>query len=310
MNTFQNTNAPTFSEQNPTKDENKNFPLSPPKTLQQLNLMDAFLFEAATEQDEGAVLIAKTIIERATGIKVDQIEIEREKPLNGVSIYNRGIRMDLYVKEQEVTEKGKKTFRVFDIEPNKYYEPYLPYRDRYCQAMIDSKLLPSGSDFLMPKLISIWILPYDPFGDDRMVYTVKNVVVENTNLDYNDGVLKIFLYTKGSKGGSKELKDLLKFLENTSESNAVDEELSNIQKHVTVVKNMEDMEKKYMYMTVQEMINYEKRDSFNEGIALGAKAVIQTVKSLHGDKAQARSSLIEQFSITESQADEYLNLYW
>ncbi len=178
--------------------------------------------------------------------------------------------------------------------------------------MIDSKLLAKGSDFQMPKLISIWILPYDPFGDDRMVYTVKNVVVENTNLDYNDGVLKLFLYTKGSKGGSKELKTLLKYMEDTSEANAIDEDLAEIQKHVTDVKSIKEVG--IRYMTMQEMIDYEKRDSFNEGkttgIALGAKAVIQTIKSLHGDKAQAKSSLIDQLFITETKADEYLNLYW
>lgn len=29
----------------------------------------------------------------------------------------------------------------------------------------------------LPQLVMIWILPYDPFGDDRMLYTVKNMVV-------------------------------------------------------------------------------------------------------------------------------------
>lgn len=49
----------------------------------------------------------------------------------------------------------------------------------------------------LPEVIMIWILPYDPSGDDRMLYTVKNMVVENNELVYNDGILKTFLYTKG-----------------------------------------------------------------------------------------------------------------
>ena len=58
-------------------------------------------------------------------------------------------------------------------------------------------------------------VPYDPFGDDRMIYTIKNVVTENEKLLYNDGIRKIFLYTKGSKGGNLKLKNLLDYMENT-----------------------------------------------------------------------------------------------
>ena len=47
-------------------------------------------------------------------------------------------------------------------------------------------------------MFSIWILPYDPFGNDRIIYTVKNKVEENNQIVYNDGVTKIYLYTKGA----------------------------------------------------------------------------------------------------------------
>lgn len=52
-------------------------------------------------------------------------------------------------------------------------------------------------------MITIWILPYDPFGDDRIIYTIKNIAVENHDLVYNDGITKIILYTKGTKGDLK-----------------------------------------------------------------------------------------------------------
>lgn len=41
--------------------------LIPTKTLQDLNMMDSFLFEATTEDAENAKKIAKVIIKRATG---------------------------------------------------------------------------------------------------------------------------------------------------------------------------------------------------------------------------------------------------
>lgn len=40
---------------------------------------------------------------------------------------------------------------------------------------------------------------YDPFGKDYMLYSVKNVVEEHPEIDYNDGVRKLFLYTGGKK---------------------------------------------------------------------------------------------------------------
>ena len=42
-----------------------------------------------------------------------------------------------------------------------------------------------------------------------MVYTVKSIVTENNQIVYNDGVTKLFLYTKGKIGGSEKLKNLL-----------------------------------------------------------------------------------------------------
>lgn len=184
----------------------------PTKTLQDLNMMDSFLFEATTEDMENAKKIAKIIIKRTMGRSVENLVIEPQKQLKGLSLDRHGIRMDLYMQENATFQDGASTLRLYDIEPNKYYEKDLPRRSRFYQSLIDSKLLPSNSRYQnLPDLITIWILPYDPFGDDRMIYTVKNIVVENHELVYNDGITKIFLYTKGAKGGSKELKDFLKY---------------------------------------------------------------------------------------------------
>ena len=49
------------------------------KPLQELNLIDAFLFAVATENVQDAEFIAKLIIERATNEKVDRITVVSEK---------------------------------------------------------------------------------------------------------------------------------------------------------------------------------------------------------------------------------------
>lgn len=280
--------------------------ISQTKNLEDLDIMDAFLFEGVTESPEDAKLIADIIIRRTTGHTVKNLVVETEKQLKGISLNKRGIRLDILATEKD----GEKTLRIYDIEPNNYEEKDIPHRSRFYQSLIDSKLLPTDTKFKeLPDSISIWILPYDPFGDNRMLYTVKNMVVENNHLMYNDGVTKIFLYTKGTKGGSKKLKELLTFMENTISANAVDEDLTNIQQIVNKVKSRTDVKERYM--TLQEMIDYEKRDSFEEGVEFGrAEGVISAYKSIGKDKDQIKVHLVEQFQITKEKADEYINLYW
>jgi len=156
------------------------------KPYEELNLMDSFLFETATEKPENAIVVAKPIIERATGKKVKTLIVHPQKDLKGINISTHGIRMDVYTEEFAEASTGNEVTCVYDIEPNNYYDKDIPHRNRYYQSIIDSKLLPSGEPYKnLPDMYSIWLLPYDPFGDNRMIYTVKNIVTENNQIVYN-----------------------------------------------------------------------------------------------------------------------------
>ena len=285
---------------------------SPKRKLEDLNMIDAFLFDKATASVKNAITISKVIIKRATGLDVQNIVVETEKQIPGMDLNKRGVRLDVYLTEEDM-KAGKDILRLFDIEPNNYYEPDLPRRSRFYQSLIDSQLLPTDTPFRkLPDIFMIWILPYDPFGDDRMIYTVKNMVVENNQIVYNDGSTKLFLYTKGTKGGSKELKDLLTYMEHTTFANAVDSDLKEIQEIVDNVKA--DSRERERFMTLQEMIYYEKRDSreagYQAGLIEGIKGVITAYKSLNATYDQAKAAIINQFDLTEEKADEYIHLYW
>lgn len=105
---------------------------------------------------------------------------------------------------------------IYDIEPNNRYEKdSLPKRMRYYHGLIDTQSLATDVDYdKLPNVVIIVVLPYDPFGQNRMVYTIQNQCVEVPNLSYNDGATKIFLYTKGTVGNpSQELRDMLKNIE-------------------------------------------------------------------------------------------------
>ena len=284
------------------------------KPLQELDLIDAFLFGASTEKTQDAEFIAKLIIERATGQKVDKISVVSEKELAGIDISHHGIRMDLYVEAYE----NERLAKVFDIEPNKYNPAELPMRSRYSQSLTDVKLLKAGEPYEeLPEYISIWILPYDPFGKNQMIYTVKNCVEECPDVVYNDGVKRLFLYVGGELGGTEKLKDLLNYFSSSKKGNVTDADLEHLHSIVENAKNNQKVGKRYM--TLQDMIDYEKKESFEDGVALGREegkaearkegvlAFVNFAREMKVSNDEIANQLMQKFSLSTEEATAYLN---
>ena len=278
-----------------------------------LNLINSFLFGASTEKPENAEFIAKLIIERATGKKVGKISVVPEKSLLGIHMGEHGIRMDLYIEEYE----NEQMARVYDIEPNRYKTSELPMRSRYSQALTDVKLLGAGEEYRkLPEYMSIWILPYDPFGENRMIYTVKNCVVENTHIVYNDGVTKLFLYVGGEFGGNEDLKNLLHYFSSSDEANVVDSELSQLHDIVETIRGNQEMGEQYM--TLGDYIACEKEEAceiaHEKGLAEGrAQALVENIyisvamlKELNISEEQILAKVMEKYSLSKEEAQAYL----
>ena len=119
---------------------------SPKRKLEDLNMIDAFLFDKTTASVKNAITISKVIIKRATGLDIQNIIVETEKQIPGMDINKRGVRLDVYLTAEDM-KAGKDILRLFDIEPNNYYEPDLPRRSRFYQSLIDSQLLPTNTPF-------------------------------------------------------------------------------------------------------------------------------------------------------------------
>lgn len=123
---------------------------------------------------------------------------------------------------------------------------------------------------VMPEYVSIWILTQDPFGRNRMVYTVRNKVEEVCDVCFDDGVTKLFLYVYGEEGGSEELRSLLRYFADSVSKNATDEEIKQVHKIVTDIR--ENRERRMQSMKFKEMLEYEKEESFDEGYDEGVLA--------------------------------------
>lgn len=281
------------------------------KSLQDLNLIDSFLFSASTENSQDAEFIAKLIIERATGRRIKDICVMPEKQLAGIDIMHHGIRMDLCIMEYE----DDSVAGVYDIEPNRYKVKELPKRSRYSQAMTDVKLLGVGQEYMeLPEYVSIWILSEDPFGLNRMVYTVRSTVVEADHVPFEDGVTKLFLYAYGEEGGNEELKRLLKYFVDSDSENVTDEELKEVHKIVTNIKK--DKERRDSYMTLHDMIRYEKEESYDEGVLCGeAQGImrgvaiyISSLREFEVQEEQILDSVVQKFGIPREKAMELMAL--
>ena len=134
---------------------------------------------------------------------------------------------------------------------------------------MDGHSLASGEDYgTLKDVYIIIILPYDPFDRDRLIYTIRNMCQEDPSMPYENGARTIFLYTKGKKGNiSKELQELLHYMEDTEEKNAVNPSLQKIQKMVEKVK--EDKGVLLEYMKVWEREQMIREEGMEAGIAVG-----------------------------------------
>ena len=154
---------------------------------------------------------------------------------------------------------------IYDLEPDKNdkakYIAAFPQRIRFYHAIIDSRSLKSGEDFgKLKRVYVIFICNYDPFGYDRVKYTIRNMCVEEPEMPYDDGAQTTVLYTKGTKGDdiSEELRQFLSYMENTTQTNAVNDTLKDIQKMVDIVKRDGEVSLSYMKGFERDTIMYEK----------------------------------------------------
>ena len=214
------------------------------------------------EGEEFARILLSTILDK----NIRKVRIIPQKNILGIDTDQHGIRLDAYIEdisdELDVAVADAEVVPdIYDIEQNNTYEKEsLPKRMRYYPGLIDTQFLSSGMDYgKLPNVVIIVILPYDPFGKDRMVYTIKNSCAEDLSVSYDDGARKIFLYTKGKEGNpSQKLSDMLKYIEKTTNNNVTNQDIESIQQLVERVKRKKEVGINYMKSwEVEKMVREE-----------------------------------------------------
>lgn len=237
------------------------------RTLEELNLIDDFLFQEVLS-GEGGEEFARILLGTILGRTIRKVKVIPQKSIPGIDTDKHGIRLDAYI--EDVSDElladqidAEVIPDIYDIEPDNTYEKNtLPRRTRYYHGLMDTRLLSSGASYNeLPNVVIITILPYDPFGKKRMLYTIRNQCVEDPSVPYDDGAQKIFIYTRGTvENPSQTLIDMLKYIEETTASNVTNQDIASIHKLVTQVKFNRKVGINYMNSYVREqMIRKEER---------------------------------------------------
>lgn len=266
------------------------------KRLEELTLLDRFLFAEAMENPENVKIILDIIL--GENIELKHLP-QTEKELR-TSALAKSTRIDVWVMDQNET--------VYDTEVQNKDTGNLPKRSRYYQSMLDTRMLEIGEvDYnKLGNVYIIMITPFDLFGQGKYMYTFRNMCEEVEGLTLKDGATRIFLNTKGKNDAevSKELVQLLRVMEytNTVDEVNLDERLKKLHRNVKNLQQNEEVSVKYMQLW--EEMEYERREAREEGMdqfatlakILFAEGLVDELKKATED-AEYREKLITQYNL-------------
>ena len=223
------------------------------KSLEELNLLDKFLFDEAMDDPENVKTMLDIILSQNTNLKqLPQTEKEQR-----TSTDNRQIRLDVYAIDEDDV--------IYEVEAQKENTHNLPKRRRLYQGIIDSKLLPPGVvDFnLLNEVLIVMITPFDLFGYGLYRYTFQMRCEEVPELKLDDGATRIFLNTKGKHPElvSQELIELLKYMEHSTDEvseQCKSERIQKMHRRVCRIKASEKTEVKYMQAWEEKLLERQK----------------------------------------------------
>ena len=94
------------------------------KTLKELNLEDDFLFAKVMSDKD----ICKEFLEKLLEIKIEKIEMPENQKTIDLLLESKGIRLDIYVKDENNT--------VYNVEMQRGKHKNIPKRLRYYQGIL------------------------------------------------------------------------------------------------------------------------------------------------------------------------------
>ncbi len=275
------------------------------KTFKELTLADRFIFYKVMQD----AALCKRLLEMILGLEIERIEyLEGEKTIEARNDA-KGIRLDIYVKDEEAT--------IYNVEMQAAHAANLPQRSRYYQNLIDVDLLGRGVDYrMLNRSFVIFICMEDIFHKGRHIYTFENRCREDKELHLGDGAVKIFLNPCSDMDDvSPELRNFLKYL---AEGTATDEYTRKLVEAVETAKRDPRLMVEYMsYYADQADHRAELEASVEEGHAAGLEegkekgllALVETLKPILPDFEAVYASVIKNEVYAGCSREEIMKYY-
>ncbi len=233
------------------------------KTLEEMDVMDDFLANAMVADEDVGEDFCRLLLGVLLQRQIGKLRINAQKSFQGILPGKRGIRMDVEIKEDSYDSASG--VNLYDLEPHLKNRINIPKHNRFYQAVIDSKQLPSGEEDFdrLPNLFVVTVLNYDLFGKGYMKYCVHNCCEEVPDAPYDDGLTFLYFNTKGAKGGNEVIRSVLNYLQDSRKENVVNEETRKLHAMVEQVKKKPEV--RLAYMRFDEVLYWEKKESHEQG---------------------------------------------
>ena len=173
----------------------------------------------------------KELLQRILKIRLVEIEVVEPQKVMKTTLIGKGIRIDIYAKDSEGN--------VYDIEMQTTEETDLHLRTRYYHSKMDSYQIRAGQKYFnLKQSVVIFICTFDPFADDRSIYTFETTCKENKGLVLADKRRTYFVNIKGNREGISE--DTTKLLDYFKTGQPTDSYTENIQNEVELIRDDND----------------------------------------------------------------------
>ena len=159
-------------------------------------------------------------------------------------------------------------------------------------------------------------------------------------MEYDDGLRFLYFYTKGQKGGSQKIKNMLSYFQNSNSINAVDDATRKIDSYVTKVKHLPEVEAGYMTLgdwidaivdearedmreelraEVEEEISEEVTEKVSKEVAekvskevteKNIQIIVEMLQEYNATKENAVIKLQTKYPDYADQAGELVDKYW
>lgn len=219
-------------------------------------ITDDFMFFTVMEDE----MRCKEFLQRVLGIEIAEIKCVCKQKTLKRRRDSKGVRLDVYVRDIDNNS--------YDIEMQSTYDFNLAKRTRYYHSEMDGYQIKRGADFEnLGHNIVIFVCTFDPFGKGESIYTVKSYCKEHMDIDYDDGLLSIFLNANGRCDGIDEpLANVLKYIQTGSVQDAF---TADMEKQVEMLNTDEDWRERHMTLNMEYKHRYKL--GYNAGHEDGIK---------------------------------------